>query len=82
MIIYNQAKAQGENKMKLKELALVICLANKIEVRTLSSSFSILFKNDDELWNHIRKEKAFGEREVIYVSLNSPHSSKFEIVIN
>ena len=67
--------------MKLKELSLVICKANKIEVRNLTDNFTITFKNDDELWGHIRKEESFGEKEVLFISLNSSHSSKLEVVI-
>ena len=67
--------------MYLSDLALVICKANKIEVRTLSANFTITFKNDDELWSYLKKAKTFGDKEVLFVNLNSPHSNKLEIVI-
>lgn len=67
--------------MTLKEFGLCLTNADKIEVRNLTGNFQITFKNDDELWRHIRKEEAFGEREILFMTLNSPHSSKLEIVI-
>ena len=82
MLIYNRAKAQGENNMTLRDLSLAICSANEIEVRDVRGFFSITFKNDEEFWDYLKTANLIAEKEVMVIRLPNLHSNKVIILIS